>query len=58
MTPGFGLAKGKVDEVRVRTDEANENSMSGSGSGTGKHTSASAIRLPPGMRKGAGNGNL
>jgi len=59
VTPGFGLAKGKVDEVRVRPHKVAGQAGSGSGSGEGtKRTFASAMRLPPGMRKGGNNGNL
>lgn len=69
VTPGFGLAKAKVDEaVRAGDPEGTKKNKPGSGSaalfegGTGignatKHNFASTVRLPPGMRKG-GNGNL
>jgi len=56
VTPGFGLAKGKVDEVRVSGKKAG--SGSGDGNANRKQAYASAVRLPPGMRKGGSNGNL
>jgi len=49
VTPGFGIAKGRVDEVPVGK---------GRGTGAGGVTAAgSAVRLPPGMKR-TGNGNL
>ncbi len=57
VTPGFGLAKGKVDEARV-VGGKKTGSGSRDGEAKGKHAYASAVRLPPGMRKGVGNGNL
>ncbi|KAK5458135.1 tyrosine protein phosphatase yvh1 [Exophiala xenobiotica] len=51
VTPGFGLARSKVDEARP--------SKRGAGAGAGNTaTGGNAIRLPPGMRKTGGNGNL
>ncbi|OQV08190.1 hypothetical protein CLAIMM_12501 isoform 1 [Cladophialophora immunda] len=71
VTPGFGLAKGKVDEVRVRVGSSSTRATGpvqgpghgavaslGSGNGDGKKAVFdSAVRFPPGMRR-AGNGNL
>jgi dual specificity phosphatase 12 len=50
VTPGFGIARGRVDEVRV-------GQAKGSGPGGEQTAAENAVRLPPGMRK-AGNGNL
>jgi dual specificity phosphatase 12 len=58
VTPGFGLAKGKVDEVRVRPALGAAGGSHASSNSSGKHAFASAVRLPPGMRKGGSNGNL
>jgi dual specificity phosphatase 12 len=53
VTPGFGLAKGKVDEARVVRGAQKI------GPGDGKTQSfAAGVRLPPSMRKVANNGNL
>ncbi|EXJ63532.1 uncharacterized protein A1O5_11293 [Cladophialophora psammophila CBS 110553] len=70
VTPGFGLAKGKVDEVRVRAENSSRRggagqgpgpaSSFGPGHGDGEGKKAvfnGAVRYPPGMRR-AGNGNL
>jgi hypothetical protein len=60
VTPGFGLARGKVDEVQEQGSGLA--SRSGTSQGQGSTASSSAllqhgIRLPPGMKRG-GNGNL
>ncbi|KIX93700.1 uncharacterized protein Z520_10606 [Fonsecaea multimorphosa CBS 102226] len=67
VTPGFGLAKGKVDEVRIREGSSSRGGEGGGsapgqepgpGNGGGKKAVFdSAVRFPPGMRR-AGNGNL
>ena len=60
VTPGFGLAKGKVDEVHM---QSLRRGGQGRGSGLTDSTDSSrsevhsAIRLPPGMKK-PGNGHL
>ncbi|KAJ9612442.1 tyrosine protein phosphatase yvh1 [Cladophialophora chaetospira] len=56
VTPGFGLAKGKVDEVRVSGKKAEPGSEEGNANR--RQGYASAVRLPPSMKKGASNGNL
>jgi len=51
VTPGFGIARSKVDEARP--------TKRGTGAGAGNTArGGNAIRLPPGMRKMGGNGNL
>ncbi|KIW47153.1 uncharacterized protein PV06_02750 [Exophiala oligosperma] len=51
VTPGFGIARSKVDEAR--------SFKRGSGSRLGGAPAAgNAVRLPPGMRRSSGNGNL
>lgn len=51
VTPGFGIAKARVDEVRIAKGR-------GVGPGAGADSAAgSAVRLPPGMKR-TGNGNL
>jgi len=59
VTPGFGLAKGKVDEVRVQTSGGRKGKGSGIGDGdkSSKEEVQTAIRLPPGMKR-PGSGNL
>jgi len=48
VVPGFGVGKARVDEVKARG--GNERAWSGLG--------GSAVRLPPGMLKKGGAGNL
>lgn len=51
VTPGFGVLRGKVDEVSGRAG------LQQRSSGNGQLPGGGAIRLPPGMR-GRGGGNL
>lgn len=52
VTPGFGIAKGRVDEVRIAKRRGVVDAAGRPVLGPG-----SAVRLPPSMRRG-GNGNL
>ena len=54
VTPGFGVARGKVDEVEVKVGNVNigrAEMMEGAEGGGGKGGGAGGVRLPPGMRK-------
>lgn len=46
VTPGFGLARGKVDEIPVSGKTRDEDAVG---------VATAALRLPPGMRKEGGN---
>ncbi|OAP56792.1 hypothetical protein AYL99_08904 [Fonsecaea erecta] len=54
VTPGFGLAKGKVDEVRVRVANSSRRGEGGGGRGG---ESAQGQGPGPGTSLGAGNGD-
>ncbi|KIX10316.1 uncharacterized protein Z518_01398 [Rhinocladiella mackenziei CBS 650.93] len=56
VTPGFGIMKSKVDEVRSPT-KGKGIGVGGRGQAGAGLAAENAIRLPPGMRKGV-NGNL
>ena len=64
VTPGFGVARGKVDEIKIDLDLGDGKAAaaaakhSGHGHGMGGNDAgggAGAVRLPPGMRRGGGN---
>lgn len=61
VTPGFGVARSKVDEVRARSGKsAGGGGGASAGIGGGPALAATAgagVRLPPGMRR-SGNGSL
>ena len=55
VTPGFGVARGKVDEITVDLSK-DRAGKAGAAKGTGAgEVGGGALRLPPGMRRG---GNL
>ncbi|KIW10161.1 hypothetical protein PV08_11122 [Exophiala spinifera] len=53
VTPGFGIARSKVDEARSSRRGAGPNVQ-----GSPVPGNANAVRLPPGMRRASENGNL
>ncbi|ETI23177.1 hypothetical protein G647_04974 [Cladophialophora carrionii CBS 160.54] len=57
VTPGFGLAKAKVDEMRVSGKKRGSDSGKGVDSSR-KQAFVSGVRFPPGMKRGGSNGNL
>ncbi|EXJ62966.1 hypothetical protein A1O7_03410 [Cladophialophora yegresii CBS 114405] len=57
VTPGFGLAKAKVDEMRVSGEKGGSESGKGVDSSR-KQAFVSGMRFPPGMKRGGSNGNL
>ena len=52
MTPGFGVMRSKVDEVKVNLNASGAGKLD---TGGVEQAGGGAVRLPPGMRRG---GNL